>query len=138
MSLREILNVCLMGLIILLMLKAFKCDLQPLHSLTFQFLKKKVRYFGRCLAQTCSLGYKAFACLISCGKKLRMLTIWGCEVIKNRLFTSSKLSPLRTSVMSCAPVTIPCGTQIPLSPSVYLVRSVPDGVFLIYFPMHKN
>ena len=117
-SLREILNICLMGLIILLTLKAFKCDLQLLHSLTFQFLKK-VRYFGRCLAQTCSLGYEAFACLISCGKKLRMLTIWGCEVIKNRLFTGSKLSPLRTSVMSCAPLTIPSSRQILLSPSVY-------------------
>lgn len=67
-----------------------------------------------------------------------MLTIWGCEVIKNRLFTSSKLSPLRTSAMSCAPLTIPCSRQILLSPSVYLVHSVPDGMFLIYFPMQKN
>lgn len=35
------LNICLMGLIILLTLKAFKSDLQLLHSLTLQFLKKK-------------------------------------------------------------------------------------------------
>lgn len=67
-----------------------------------------------------------------------MLTIWGCEVIKNRLFTSSKLSPLRTSAMSCAPLTIPCSRQILLSPSVYPVRRVPGGMFVIYFPMQKN